>query len=230
MWWWLRSRLHTGWVAMPAKPDAQAGSGALFFRHWLRHPLGIGAMLPSSLAVARAMARDLPLHRPGVVLELGGGTGVLTHTLLEAGCPPDRLVVVERAPALATVLRRRFPGICVIEGDARDLSRLFTHYRVTRLAAVVSSLPIKWFSIADQRDVVMPCLDLLGEGGALLQLTNALVSPLDREALCVEGAEVRRIWNQFPPVQLWRYWRGDGSATPSNGNRRRRSPRGPIAA
>jgi phosphatidylethanolamine/phosphatidyl-N-methylethanolamine N-methyltransferase len=213
---------------MPAKPDPRAG--ALFFRHWLRHPLGIGAVLPSSLAVARAMARDLPLHRPGIVLELGGGTGVLTHTLLEVGCLPDRLVVVERAPALATVLRRRFPGICVIEGDARDLSRLLARHRVTRLAAVVSSLPIKWLSVADQRDVVTPCFDFLGESGALLQLTNALVSPLDREALGVEGTEIKRIWNQFPPVQVWRYWRGDGPATPSNGGRRRRSPRGPIAA
>jgi phosphatidylethanolamine/phosphatidyl-N-methylethanolamine N-methyltransferase len=217
--------MRAGWIMMPAKPDPRA----LFFRHWLRHPLGIGAMLPSSLAVARAMARDLPLHRPGVVLELGGGTGVVTRTLLEAGCPPDRLVVVERAPELATVLRQRFPGIRVIEGDARDLSRLLAHHRVTRLAAVVSSLPIKWFSIADQRDVVTPCLDLLGEGGALLQLTNALVSPLDREALCLEGAEIERIWRQFPPVQLWRYWRGGEPATPTDGARRR-SPRGPVAA
>ena len=204
MWWWRRSRRVDG----AAMPDGQFGAGALFFRHWLRHPLGIGAMLPSSLAVARAMARDLPLHRPGAVLELGGGTGIVTRTLLEAGCPPERLVVVEREPALAAVLRRSFPAIRIVEGDARDLSRLLALHGVTRLAAVVSSLPIKWFPIAGQREVVMPCLDLLGEGGALLQLTNALVSPLDRAALCLEGAEIERIWTQFPPVQLWRYWRG----------------------
>jgi phosphatidylethanolamine/phosphatidyl-N-methylethanolamine N-methyltransferase len=174
----------------------------------LRHPLGIGAMLPSSLAVARAMARDLPLHRPGAVLELGGGTGIVTRTLLEAGCPPERLVVVEREPALAAVLRRSFPDTRVIEGDARDLARLLAFHGVIRLAAVISSLPIKWFSIAGQREVVTPCLDLLGEGGALLQLTNALASPLDRAALRLEGAEIERIWTQFPPVQLWRYWRG----------------------
>ena len=192
---------------MRARLEHRAAEGALFFRHWLRHPLGIGAMLPSSLAVARAMACDLPLDRPGAVLELGGGTGVVTLGLLEAGCPPERLIVLERETALAAVLRRRFARVHTIEGDARDIETILEQRNVTRLAAVVSSLPIKWFPIADQRAVVAPCFALLGEGGALLQLTNALVSPLDRDALDLEGAETARIWTQFPPVQLWRYWR-----------------------
>lgn len=214
---------------MSARPERRAAEGALFFRHWLRHPLGIGAMLPSSLAVARAMARDLPLDRPGAILELGGGTGVVTRGLLEAGCPPERLVVIEREPALAAVLRRRFERVHAIEGDARDIAAILEERGVTRLAAIVSSLPIKWFSIADQRAVVVPCLALLGEGGALLQLTNALVSPLDRDALGLKGAEIARIWMQFPPVQLWRYWRDAAPTASSDADRRpRRSHRSAI--
>ncbi len=199
---------------MWARPDSEGAEGALFFRHWLRRPLGIGAILPSSLTVARAMARDLPLDRPGAVLELGGGTGVVTRGLLEAGCPPERLIVVEREPALAAILRRRFTGIEAIEGDACDIDAILTGLGVTRLAAVVSSLPIKWFPIAAQRAVIAPCLDLLGEGGTLLQLTNALVSPVAMNALALRGTEIARIWTQFPPVQIWRYWRDTAAAEP----------------
>ena len=65
-------------------------------------------MLPSGRTVARAMARELPA-RGGLVLELGGGTGALTSGLLEAGCHPKSLLVVEREAALAASLRRRFP-------------------------------------------------------------------------------------------------------------------------
>ena len=192
---------------MRAKLDARGAEGALFFRHWLRHPLGIGAILPSSLAVVRAMASDVPFSRPGAVLELGGGTGVVTRGLLEAGCAPERLIVVEREPALAEVLRSRFGAARVVEGDACAIRSILAELGVAQLAAVISSLPIKWFPVENQRAVVEPCFDLLGEDGMFLQLTNALVSPLAMRQLGLDGTEVARVWTQFPPVQIWRYHR-----------------------
>jgi phosphatidylethanolamine/phosphatidyl-N-methylethanolamine N-methyltransferase len=215
---------------MWATPESRGAEGALFFRHWLRHPLGIGAILPSSVAVARAMARGLPLHRQGAVLELGGGTGVVTKCLLDAGCPSNRLIVVEREPALAQILRRRFAQTEIVESDACDAAAILAARGITRLAAVVSSLPIKWFPLESQRAVVAPCLDLLGDGGAFLQLTNALVSPLPMAPLGLDGVEIARIWTQFPPVQIWRYARArteeEGAARTQARGRRRRPRRG----
>ena len=101
--------------------DPLRGERALFFRHWLRTPLGIGAFLPSGRAVARAMAREAALSRPGMVLELGGGTGSITRALLAAGCPPERLLVVERERELAASLHQRLPAVAVVEADAGDL-------------------------------------------------------------------------------------------------------------
>jgi phosphatidylethanolamine/phosphatidyl-N-methylethanolamine N-methyltransferase len=183
------------------------GEKALFFRHWLRRPLGIGAVLPSSAAVAAAMAGALNLSRPGIVLELGGGTGSLTHGLLASGCPPERLISIEREPGLAALLRRRFPSVRVIEGDAASLGALLASCGAGRLAGVVSSLPIKWFPFAAQRAVVDSCFDRLGEDCPFLQLTNALVSPLPMTRLGLGGKEFARVWTHLPPVQIWRYWR-----------------------
>jgi len=195
---------------MRAKREPKGADGALFFRHWLRHPLGMGAILPSSLAVVRAMASDVPFSRPGAVLELGGGTGVVTRGLLDAGCPPERLIVIEREPALADILRRRFGAARVIQGDACAIRSILAELGVERLAAVISSLPIKWFPVESQRAVVDPCFDLLGDDGMFLQLTNALVSPLAMRQLGLHGTEVARVWSQFPPVQIWRYRRRAG--------------------
>jgi phospholipid N-methyltransferase len=75
------------------------------------------------------------------------------------------------------------------------------------LAGVVSSLPIKWFDLADQRAVVEGCFANMPPEGVFLQLTNALASPLPMRPLGLEGVEVARIWNHFPPVQIWRYCR-----------------------
>ncbi len=197
---------------MLSKLETKGAESALFFRHWLRHPLEIGAFLPSSAAVGRAMAKAVAFDRPGMILELGGGTGPVTASLLEAGCPPERLIVVEREAALAAMLRRRFERLQIVEGDACAIAEILAERGVTRLAAIVSSLPIKWFPIASQRAVIAPCLALAGEGGSFIQLTNALVSPVAMSALDLDGAEVARVWSQFPPVQVWRYRRRRGAA------------------
>lgn len=191
-----------------SRPVSQiAAEHALFFRHWLRHPLAIGAVLPSGRAVARAMARELPKERSGCVLELGGGTGSLTDGLLAAGCRADELVVLEREPALAAALRRRFPRLRIIEADARDIGAVLGELGIASLTGVVSSLPIKWFGLADQRAVIEGCFAHLPAGGVFLQMTNALASPLPMRPLGLEGVEVARLWAQLPPVQIWRYRR-----------------------
>ena len=197
---------------MLSKLEIKGAESALFFRHWLRHPLEIGAFLPSSAAVGRAMAKAVAFDRLGMILELGGGTGAVTASLLEAGCSPERLIVVEREAALAAMLRRRFERLQIVEADACTIDSVLAERGITKLAAVVSSLPIKWFPIASQRTVIAPCLDLAGEDGSFVQLTNALVSPVATSALDLDGIEVARVWSQFPPVQIWRYRRRRGVA------------------
>jgi phosphatidylethanolamine/phosphatidyl-N-methylethanolamine N-methyltransferase len=183
-----------------------AADWPIFMRHWLRHPIGIGALLPSGARVARAMARQVQLDRPGKVLELGAGTGGLSRGLIEAGCPADRLILLESEPELAAYLGNHVAGPRVLLGDALRIDAILDDMGVTELATVVSSLPIKWFPPVDQRAVVMPCLKRLGPGGSFIQLTNGIVSPIRFRAMGINGERVDDIWRHFLPVQLWRYW------------------------
>jgi phosphatidylethanolamine/phosphatidyl-N-methylethanolamine N-methyltransferase len=186
--------------------DRLAADATVFFGLWLQKPLHIAATNPSSVRLADAVARRVEFARPGPVLELGAGTGSLTRGLLRAGCPPDRIIALEREPRLAAMLRRDFREMTVIEGDATRIGRYLAD-RVDRLCAVVSSLPIKWFPLTAQRAVVDPCLDLLGLGGQLLQLTNAFSSPLPVDRLGIAGREIGRVWLNLLPTQIWSYSR-----------------------
>jgi phosphatidylethanolamine/phosphatidyl-N-methylethanolamine N-methyltransferase len=181
--------------------NADAG---VFFALWLQKPLRIAAANPSGARLADAVARCIDLTRPGWVLELGAGTGSLTQGLVRAGCSPERIIALEREPALAAVLRREFPTMRVIPGDATRIGEYLTG-SVERLAGVVSSLPIKWFPVKAQYDVVRPCLDLLGPDGHFLQLTNAFSSPLPVDRLGIAGREVARVWLNLLPAQIWAY-------------------------
>jgi phosphatidylethanolamine/phosphatidyl-N-methylethanolamine N-methyltransferase len=176
----------------------------VFFALWLQKPLRIAAAKPSGARLADAVARCIDLTRPGPVLELGVGTGSLTRGLVRAGCRPERIVALESEPALVAVLRRAFPAVTVIEGDATRIGNYFAG-SAERFAAVVSSLPIKWFSVEAQYAVVRPCLDLLGPGGRFFQLTNAFTSPLAIDRLGISGQEVARVWFNLLPTQIWAY-------------------------
>jgi phosphatidylethanolamine/phosphatidyl-N-methylethanolamine N-methyltransferase len=181
------------------------GDYVLFFGLWLQKPLQIAAVTPSSKRLAFVMAELVDFSRPGPVLELGAGTGSLTRGLLRAGCPSERLIALEREPRLAERLRVGFPGISTIVGDATALAEYFDEHGIEQLCAVVSSLPIKWFSVDEQRDVVAPCLDRLGPGGRFLQMTNAFSSPIAIGPLGIAGARVAHVWRNLPPAQVWAY-------------------------
>ena len=46
------------------------------------------------------MATYIDPHAPGVVVELGGGTGSITRAVLKTGIAPKDLIVVEREAKL----------------------------------------------------------------------------------------------------------------------------------
>src|SRR5580658_189008 len=89
-----------------------------FLRRLIVRPRAIGAIAPSSPALARKIAGQIDPEFPGVVLELGPGTGVVTDALVARGISVNRIVAVEADPDLARLMRARFPGLQIIEGDA----------------------------------------------------------------------------------------------------------------
>src|SRR5215472_6640443 len=103
---------------MIIRGDRVTTDATVFFALWLQRPLRIAAANPSGVHLADAVARCIDLARPGPVLELGAGTGSLTRGLVRAGCSPERIIALEREPALVAVLQREFPAVAVIAGDA----------------------------------------------------------------------------------------------------------------
>lgn len=166
----------------------------------------MGALLPSGPRVAAVLARQMALERAGPVLELGAGTGTITRGLIAGGCSPDRLVLVESEAQLAAHLREHYPATRVIGGDARKIDALLDQASIGQLATVISTLPIKWFPLEEQRSVVMPCLKQLGPGGHFIQITNAPSPPIDARRLRINAARVDSVWLHFLPVQVWRFW------------------------
>ena len=201
---------------MPASPRESAApvhrrrEAALFLWKWLQSPRRVGAIWPSSRRLGRALAAEVDLAVPGAVVELGAGTGNVTECLLQAGVPADRLIPLELDPALAKVLRRRFPEIRVVEGDAGALSDILRAEGVERAAAVVSCLPLVSIPGPVVRRIVTEIFAVLHPDGQMIQFTYGLTSPVPLRHfghLGLDARRMRRVWQNVPPASVWRYRR-----------------------
>jgi len=68
---------------MPETNGSGLREHVLLFTRFLKSPRTVGAVSPSSLAVAQAIARVLPPAGPLRVVELGPGTGALTGSIMD---------------------------------------------------------------------------------------------------------------------------------------------------
>jgi phosphatidylethanolamine/phosphatidyl-N-methylethanolamine N-methyltransferase len=180
-----------------------------FLRSWLERPLSIGAVAPSGKMLARAMARYVDPDSDGPVVELGPGTGPVTAALVAAGVAPSRLVLVEFNPAFCRILRARYPGATVVEGDAYSLRRLLETLLIQPAAAVVSSLPLVTKPIKQRLRLIGDAIDLMVPGAPFVQFTYSVAAPLPKRlgGFAVEASE--RIWMNIPPARVWVYRRPD---------------------
>jgi phosphatidylethanolamine/phosphatidyl-N-methylethanolamine N-methyltransferase len=178
-----------------------------FIRSWIKKPLSMGAVTPSSKALARNMASYVDPNGDGPVIELGPGTGPVTEALIEHGVHPSRLVLVEFNPTFCQLLRQRFPEATVVQGDAyrlRDSLGALTRHEVS---AVVSGLPLMTKPLRTRLRLLRDALALLQPQAPFVQFTYAVVPPIPKLAgVKVEASE--RIWLNLPPARVWVYRHG----------------------
>jgi phosphatidylethanolamine/phosphatidyl-N-methylethanolamine N-methyltransferase len=193
---------------MTKKPPKHNRRRQEFLAAWLRAPLKMGAVLPSSAALAREMAKLVDLRRPGFVVELGAGTGVVTHALLKAGLSPERLVVVEHDRKFHEILTASFQGLAIVCGDAADLDRIVKAQGIKQVNAVVSSLPFITLKKSVRTAIMPQIAALLHKGSTLIQFTFGIYSPISNAEQLkygITGKRMKIVMVNVPPAHVWVY-------------------------
>jgi phosphatidylethanolamine/phosphatidyl-N-methylethanolamine N-methyltransferase len=160
------------------------------------------------------MARAVDPHAPGLVVELGPGTGPVTKALIARGVARERLLLVEYDPHFCTLLAERYGAARVVRGDAYALGATLAGH-VGPVAAVVSSLPLLNERPERRLQLLDEAFALMGPDGVFVQFTYGLKLPVPREALT--GRYVARsgapILRNLPPASVWTFRRaGHGPA------------------
>ncbi len=187
------------------QPKLRLDDEVRFISTWLQHPLKMGAVSPSGRILARAVAAEVDPAVPGPVVELGPGTGPVTEALIARGVAPERLVLVEYDPEFCMLLRRRFPGATVIEGDAYTLGETLMGIVREPLAAVVSGLPLMTRPLNNRVRLLNAAIRLLRHGAPFVQFTYGATAPIPSRQRRYRITSSPRIWLNLPPARVWVY-------------------------
>lgn len=191
-----------------------------FFREWLKDPLRVAAVSPSSRELAAKMLAQLPAHARRVI-ELGGGTGAITEAILAHGIAPRDLLVLELNEELYAHLTRRFPDVRVVMGDAREvdaIARRTGFLDEGPADAVLSGLGLLAMPKATQRAILRAAFDALGPHGRFIQFTYGPVVPVAAEVLAELDLSSRRAGftlRNIPPATVYTISRSRSKRIPT---------------
>ena len=175
-----------------------------FLKSLAERPRMTGAIAPSGPALAKRMASHVDPAGTLPIVELGPGTGVVTKALIERGVAPERIIAIEYSPEFCAMIRQRFPGVTVIEGDAYDLGGTLGG-RAPRVANVVSSLPLVARPLEDRVRLVEAGLARTVGGGPFIQFSYTFNGPIYPIPSSFRGEASGWILMNMPPARVWLY-------------------------
>ena len=134
-----------------------------FLRSFVKSPGMVGAVWPSSPALAQMMIRAARVRSADFVLEIGPGTGAFTGPILKNLRPDARFLAVEKCPNLARRVSEKFPGSRVVSGCATELSTHLQNHGSPD--AIVSGLPWAAFEESLQDTILNEIISSISENG-----------------------------------------------------------------
>ena len=175
----------------------------LLLRRMGKEPHRVGAIMPSSKVTASVMVRAA-LQAFSIdndfIVELGPGTGVITHELLAQGVAPEKLVCVELDPTLHKHMTEQFPALQIILGDAAQLQNILAD-KCAKVGAIVSAIPMANLSVEKREEILQACFAVLKPQGKIVQFTYQFKPITTIPGLRREFVKFV-LWN-MPPAFIW---------------------------
>ena len=148
---------------------------ALFLGKFLTQGTRIASVAPSSRWLSRTTVRNIDWGQARALVELGAGTGPITQAIARNAAALCRVVVIERDPDFARLLRERFqekPNFEIVQGDVRDLASILGRIRIESVDHVISGLPVPSFPQALQHALFSAVSQVLRTDGTYNQITE----------------------------------------------------------
>jgi phospholipid N-methyltransferase len=187
----------------------------LLFSRFLRSPRTVGAVAPSSRAVAEVMMAHVDFDRPGRIVELGPGTGAFTAPIVERLASHHEFLAVDIDPAFCDQIQRRWPHLDCVCASAEELDAIVADRGMLPIDHIVSGLPFSTLPPHVTQRVLESIAKVLRPGGTFTTFQYVHVHRVPfaaafrravAEKLGGGPPHVRAVFRNFPPafVLTWR--------------------------
>lgn len=177
-----------------------------FFQAFLKSPLVVASVIPSSPFLVRRIVKAADPSSAKVVVELGGGTGGTTRAMLKAMGAQAKMLVIERtAEFIDTLDGIDDPRLEVVHGCASGIGEALERRHLAGADVVISGIPFSTMPPELSEEIVAAVNDALAPGGRFVayQFSDRVAE----YAKPVMGSpEVEIEFVNVPPIRLFT-WR-----------------------
>ena len=180
----------------------------MFFRGFRKHPVMVGAIMPSSGALIRKMLGRTDWANTKLFVEYGPGVGTFCRAILERMGPDAQYIAIDTNPEFVAYLREtiRDPRFSAIHGSAADVQAIIRDHGHEHADYVLSGLPFSTLPAGVGDAIGQATADVLRPGGAFLVYQ---FSPKCRDFIEPYLPRIERDmeWWNVPPAQLYWAWK-----------------------
>ena len=167
------------WQSARRRPSINMPSFALFLARFIKSPMQVASIIPSSPMMVRRVSDKMNLARPCVVAEYGPGEGCHTREMLKRSHPESKFLLFELDAEFCRDLERQFANdarVTVIQGDCATLPQELAKQNLTHCDYVLSGIPFSTMEVGKKRQILRNTYDSLVPGGdfVIYQVTNEL--------------------------------------------------------
>jgi len=189
-----------------AKPEYSLMDGRfVFFQEFLKHPLQIGSIIPSSRFLEQRILEAARIATVKTVVELGSGTGGTTRAILRAMPQHAKLLSIEINPHFHTLISSiKDDRLIAHLGNACRLKEIIAMYGLGAPEALISGIPFSTMKHNEASQVIEAISSLLSSNGRFVAYqVSKRVESLCRPFLGSGQLTVELL--NIPPMRVYRW-------------------------
>ena len=178
-----------------------------FLRGFLKHPVMVGSIIPSSRVLIERMLRPVDWENTKLFVEYGPGVGTFTRPILDKLGDDAKIIAIDTNADFIKFLRNSIddPRLIAVTGSAADVEKIIAEHGFDHADYVLSGLPFSTLPPGIGDEIARATARVIRPGGAFLvyQFSPKVFDFIEPYFDRIERAFE---WINVPPARLfWAY-------------------------
>src|SRR5215210_2883812 len=153
-----------------ARRGAAGGPWLMFLKGFVKHPVMVGSVIPSSKMLIDKMLTPVDWANCKLFVEYGPGVGTFTEHVLQRMAPDARLIAIDTNDDFVRYLSAKFRDnrLLAVKGSAADVRQIIADCGFDHADYILSGLPFSTLPAGVGPAIAAQTHEALRPGGAFL--------------------------------------------------------------